>query len=79
MPPKATLVVPLYRSAALIGPLVAGFEEAADRVAAWDLELVAIDDETYAAILARDEVARRHRSLLDHLRANRRYLLEETV
>lgn len=42
-------------------------------------ELVAIDDETYAAILERDEVARRHRSLLDHLRANRHYLLAENV
>lgn len=51
----------------------------ADHLNFFDHELVAIDDATYAAILERDEVARRHRSLLDHLRANRRYLLEETV
>lgn len=51
----------------------------ADHLNFFDHELVAIDDETYAAILERDEVARRHRSLLDHLRANRQYLLEENV
>jgi oligoendopeptidase F len=51
----------------------------ADHLNFFDHELVAIDDATYAEILERDEVARRHRSLLDHLRANRRYLLEETV
>jgi oligoendopeptidase F len=51
----------------------------ADHLNFFDHELVAIDDETYAAILARDEVARRHQSLLDHLRANRRYLLSEPV
>jgi oligoendopeptidase F len=51
----------------------------ADHLNFFDHELVAIDDATYAAILERDEVARRHRSLLDHLRANRRYLLDEPV
>jgi oligoendopeptidase F len=51
----------------------------ADHLNFFDHELVAIDEETYAAILERDEVCRRHRSLLDHLRANRRYLLEENV
>ncbi|MCX4246745.1 M3 family oligoendopeptidase [Paraliomyxa miuraensis] len=51
----------------------------ADHLNFFDHELVAIDDETYAAILERDEVARRHRSMLDHLRANRQYLLEENV
>lgn len=45
----------------------------------FDHELVAIDDATYAAILERDEVARRHESLLDHERENRQYLLEENV
>lgn len=42
-------------------------------------ELVAIDDEQYESILGRDDVARRHRPLLDHQRANRKYLLEEKV
>lgn len=51
----------------------------ADHLNFFDHELVAIDDETYAAILAGDEMARRHKSLLDHLRANRRYLLSEPV
>jgi oligoendopeptidase F len=51
----------------------------ADHLVFFDHELVAIDDATFAAILERDEVARRHRSLLDHLRANRRYLLDEPV
>lgn len=51
----------------------------ADHLNFFDHELVAIDDETYRAILDRDENARRHRPLLDHLRANRKYLLEEPV
>lgn len=51
----------------------------ADHLNFFDHELVAIDEETYAAILERDDEARRHRSLLDHMRANRRYLLEENV
>lgn len=51
----------------------------ADYLNFFEHELVAIDEETYQAILARDEVARRHRPFLDHIRANRRYLLEENV
>jgi oligoendopeptidase F len=54
-------------------------EAEANHLNFFDHELVAIDDETYAKILAGDEMARRHQSLLDHMRANRRYLLEETV
>ncbi|MEM6990154.1 MAG: M3 family oligoendopeptidase [Myxococcota bacterium] len=42
-------------------------------------ELVAVDDATYAKALERDANAMRHRSLLDHIRANRQYLLEENV
>jgi oligoendopeptidase F len=51
----------------------------ADHLNFFEHELVAIDDETYAAILQRDAVAKRHQSLLDHLRENRQYLLEENV
>jgi oligoendopeptidase F len=51
----------------------------ADHLTFFDHELVAIDDATYAAILARDAVAAGHRPLLDHIRANRRYLLAENV
>jgi oligoendopeptidase F len=51
----------------------------ADHLNFFEHELVGIDDETYGDILQHDEVARRHRPLLDHMRANRQYLLEETV
>ncbi|HTK98392.1 MAG TPA: M3 family metallopeptidase [Pseudomonadales bacterium] len=51
----------------------------ADYQTFFEHELVAIDDATYAAILARDPVAARHRPLLDHIRANRRFLLIEPV
>lgn len=42
-------------------------------------ELVALSDEQYAAALAADPFADRHRPFLDHLRANRQYLLSEQV
>jgi oligoendopeptidase F len=51
----------------------------ADHLNFFEHELVGIDDATYAGILERDEIARRHRPLLDHMRANRRFLLEENV
>jgi len=51
----------------------------ADYQTFFEHELVAIDDATYAAILARDAAAARHRPLLDHIRANRRFLLTEPV
>ena len=51
----------------------------ADHLTFFEHELVAIDDTTYAAILQRDAVAARHSSLLDHIRANRRFLLAENV
>ncbi len=51
----------------------------ADHLNFFEHELVAIDDATYEGILERDEIAKRHRPLLDHMRANRRYLLEENV
>jgi oligoendopeptidase F len=51
----------------------------ADHLTFFDHELVAIDEATYAAALERDPVAARHRSLLDYIRANRRYLLAENV
>jgi oligoendopeptidase F len=51
----------------------------ADYLTFFEHELVAIDDAAYAAILARDAVAARHRPLLDHIRANRRFLLAENV
>jgi oligoendopeptidase F len=51
----------------------------ADYLTFFEHELVAIDDATYAAILARDKTAARHAPLLDHIRANRRFLLTEPV
>jgi oligoendopeptidase F len=51
----------------------------ADHLTFFEHELVAIDDAVYADILQRDPVAARHRSLLDHIRVNRRFLLAENV
>jgi oligoendopeptidase F len=51
----------------------------ADYLTFFEHELVAIDDAAYAAILERDAAAARHRPLLDHIRANRRFLLTEPV
>jgi oligoendopeptidase F len=51
----------------------------ANHLTFFDHELVGIDDEGYDKLLASDDVARRHKPLLDHIRANRRYLLEENV
>jgi hypothetical protein len=45
-----------------------GSRASADYQTFFEHELVAIDDATYAAILARDPVAARHRPLLDHIR-----------
>jgi oligoendopeptidase F len=45
----------------------------------FDHELVAIPEATYQAVLDRDEVAKRHRPMLDHARANRSYLLSEDI
>ena len=51
----------------------------ADYLTFFEHELVAIDDATYAALLERDAIAARHRSLLDYIRINRRFLLAENV
>ena len=51
----------------------------ADYLTFFEHELVAIDDTTYAAALGRDTNATRHRPLLDHIRANRRFLLAEPI
>jgi oligoendopeptidase F len=51
----------------------------ANHMTFFEHELVAISDEDYAALLERDDNARRHKSLLDHIRANRKYLLSEPV
>jgi oligoendopeptidase F len=45
----------------------------------FDHELVAIPEATYQAVLDRDEVANRHRPMLEHARANRSYLLSEDI
>jgi len=52
---------------------------AANHMNFFEHELVAISDSDYASILESDEVARRHKPLLDQIRANRKYLLDETV
>ncbi len=54
-------------------------EAAANYLTFFEHEVVAISEADYAAILERDEFARRHQSLLDHIRANRTYLLDEPV
>lgn len=51
----------------------------ANHLTFFDHELVGIGEEAYEAILKSDDVARRHKPLLDHIRANRRYLLDEGV
>jgi oligoendopeptidase F len=51
----------------------------ADHLNFFDHELVAIDDATFASIIARDDIARHHRSTLEHIRENRGYLLTEPV
>ena len=45
----------------------------------FDHELVAIDDTTYADLIANDAEVARHQPMLDHARANRQYLLEQNV
>jgi len=63
-----------------LGQVFEAWSEAeANHLNFFEHELVAIEDATYQAILARDEIAARHRSLLDHIRENRGYLLEENV
>lgn len=51
----------------------------ANHLTFFEHELVGISTEDYDALLARDDIALRHRSLLDHVRANRKYLLAEPV
>ncbi|MCZ6888079.1 MAG: M3 family metallopeptidase [Gammaproteobacteria bacterium] len=52
---------------------------AADHLNFFEHEVVAIGDDDYAAILDRDDIVARHRPLLDHMRANREYLLDENI
>ncbi len=59
-------------------------DEAWSRVAAnhmsfFEHELVAIEEAEYEALLESDSVAKRHRPMLDLIRANRKYLLDENV
>ena len=42
-------------------------------------ELVAIEEDVYQKLLDTDPVAARHRSMLDHTRENRQYLLSEAI
>lgn len=51
----------------------------ADYMNFYEHELCAIPDEIYEGLVASDPVVARHRSLLDHWRANRQYLLSEPV
>ena len=52
---------------------------AADYLNFFEHELAAIDEDTYQAILSRDENARRHRPMLDKIREDAKFLLDETV
>jgi oligoendopeptidase F len=51
----------------------------ADHLTFFEHEVSAMSDADYEALVARDEEVARHRSYLDHIRANREYLLEENV
>lgn len=51
----------------------------ANHLTFFEHELVDISDEDYQKILETDENAKRHASLLDHIRANRSYMLAEEV
>ncbi len=51
----------------------------ADYLTFFEHELVAIDDAAYTAALERSATAARHRPLLDHIRANRQFLLAEPI
>lgn len=45
----------------------------------FDHELVAMPEDDYQALLESDEVVKRHQSMLDNMRLNGKYLLEENV
>lgn len=63
-----------------IGTIAEAWSRAeADHLNFFEHELAALDDAVYDNLLATDPVVARHRPLLDHMRANRRYLLSETV
>ena len=51
----------------------------ADHLNFFEHELVALSDERYEQLVESDPDVRHHRPYLDHLRANRRYLLSEEV
>ncbi len=51
----------------------------ADHLNFFDHELVAMDEATYAGLLERDPVVARHKPMLDDVRINGKYLLEENV
>jgi len=54
-------------------------EASANYLTFFEHELSAMDDEDYNRLLATDERVRRHQPMLDHIRENRRYLLEQDV
>ncbi len=63
-----------------LGQVQEAFSRAeADHLTFFEHEVAAISEDDYEAILARDAEAARHRPLLDHIRANRDYLLDENV
>lgn len=51
----------------------------ANHLTFFEHELVALSEERYETALAADAYAQHHRSYLDHVRANRQYLLKEDV
>lgn len=54
-------------------------EASANYLTFFEHEMSAMDDEDYNRLLATDERVRRHQPMLDHIRENRRYLLEQDV
>jgi oligoendopeptidase F len=63
-----------------LGQVQERFSEAsANHLTFFDHEVVAIDQADYEALLGSDSNAARHKSMLDHIRANRDYLLDEDI
>jgi oligoendopeptidase F len=63
-----------------LGKVQEAFSRAsANHLTFFEHELAAIPDDRYEAAIAADDEVRRHRPYLDHIRENRKYLLDEPV
>lgn len=63
-----------------LGQVQEAFSEAsANYLTFFEHELSALSEDVYAGLLAADERVARHQPMLDHIRENRRYLLQQNV